>query len=196
MKTMTRLALALVFLLLWVLAGHAAPGPGVLVEGSIMAVDADGLLLTPSGGGPTRVILNAETTIIRRGAVRLEDIRPHDFVGVTARRHDDGTLTAVSITIFPPEFRGRIREAQFVMGTGSIMTNATVFQSVRRADGRTLYLRLPDGAAVITVPREAEVFRLTLMRPADLRPGMRVVVRGTAGADGRIIAVTVTVPVP
>lgn len=42
----------------------------------------------------------------------LEAIRPNDFVGVTARREADGSLTALSINIFPPEFKDRIRQAQ------------------------------------------------------------------------------------
>ena len=107
----------------------------------------------------------------------------------------DGTLTAVSINIFPPEFRGRVREAQFVMETGNIMTNAIVFQNVRRVDGRTLYLRMPDGTAVIAVPQDAPVLRLAVIAMSDLRPGMRVQVRGTGNPDGSMVATTVTVDV-
>ena len=120
-------------------------------------------------------------------------MKPNDFVGVTARREADGSLTAISINIFPPEFRGRVREAQFVMDTGNIMTNAMVFQNVRAVLGRTLYLKLGDGSVIIAVPRDAQVFRLTIMPVGELRPGMRVVVRGTAGSDGTPVAVTITV---
>jgi hypothetical protein len=142
-----------------------------------------------------RVVATGETRIIRRQQVRLENIKTNEFVAVTARREADGGLVAVSINILPPEYRGRVREAQFVMETGNIMTNAIVFQNVRRVDGRTLYLRLPDGATVITVPKEAPVFRLTVIGAGDLRPGLRVQVRGTGNADGSILATSVTVEV-
>ncbi|MGH9198534.1 MAG: hypothetical protein ACRD1T_22730, partial [Acidimicrobiia bacterium] len=118
------------------------------------------------------------------------------FVGVTARREPDGSLTAISINIFPPEFRDRIREAQFVMDTGNVMTNATVFQNVRRIQGRTLYLRLAGGTAVITVPREAEVFRLTVMQFGALRVGMRVQARGASPPDGGMTATTIAIDAP
>ncbi len=164
-------------------------------EGIIAAVEAGAFVVTTPTGGSVRIVANADTRIIRRQQVRLEDIKANEFVGVTARREPDGGLTAVSINIFPPEFKGRVREAQFVMDTGNIMTNATVFQNVRRVDGRTLYLRLPDGATVITVPRDATVFRLAVIAMGDLRPGMRVQVRGAGNPDGSIVATSVTVEV-
>jgi hypothetical protein len=108
----------------------------------------------------------------------------------------DGTLTAIAINIFPPEFRARIRQAQFVMDTGNIMTNAVVFQNVRRVEGRTLYLRLGDSSAVIQVPPETVVLRLTVIPPGELRPGMAVTVRGTMAADDTLAATTVTTDQP
>jgi hypothetical protein len=172
--------------------GLAAPAPPAQAEGTITAVEAGAVTLTTRAGAPLRVILTPETTIIQRRPVTLETIRPNDFVGVTAKREADGSLTAASINIFPPEFKGRIRQAQFVMDTGNIMTNATVFQNVRRIEGRTLYLKLGDGTAVIAVPRDAVVLRLTLARPTDLRAGMTITVRGTAGPDGSLTAGTLT----
>jgi hypothetical protein len=172
--------------------GLAAPAAGAQAEGTIAAVDPGGLTITNRAGAHVRVITTPETTIIQRRQVTLEAIRPNDFVGVTARREADGSLTAVSINIFPPEFKGRIRQAQFVMDSGNIMTNAMVFQNVRRVEGRTLYLKLGDGAAVIAVPREAVVLRLTVAKSSDLRAGMTVTVRGTAGPDGSLAAATIT----
>jgi hypothetical protein len=161
-------------------------------EGTIAAVESGTLTITTQAGAQVRVVLTPETTIIQRRQVTLESIRPNDFVGVTAKREADGSLTAISINIFPPEFKGRIRQAQFVMNTGNIMTNATVFQNVRRIEGRTLYLKLGDGTAVIAVPKDAVVLRLTLAKPSDLRAGMAVTVRGAAGPDGGLTAGTIT----
>ena len=170
----------------------AAPAPPP-TEGVINAIDAASFTVTASNGSLVRVMPTADTRIIRRQPARLEDIKPHDFVAVTAKREPDGSLTAISINIIPPEFRGQVRQVQFQMETGNIMTNAMVFQNVRRVDGRTLYLKLPDGSTVITVPKEAEVFRLTVLKVSDLKVGMRVVVRGGANPDGSITAASVTV---
>src|SRR6058998_2534352 len=148
----------------------AAPGPSTQAEGTLAAVDPAAVTVTTSAGTQVRVAVTGDTVVIRRRAVVLEEMKPNDFVGVTARREADGSLTAISINIFPPEFRGRVREAQFVMDTGNIMTNAMVFQNVRAVLGRTLYLKLGDGSVIIAVPRDAQVFRLTIMPVGELRP--------------------------
>ncbi len=171
----------------------AAPVPASQAEGTITALDTGAVLVTTRTGSQVRIAVTGDTLVIQRKLVKLEAIRPNDFVGVTAQREADGSLTAISINIFPPEFKGRVRAAQFVMETGNVMTNATVFQNVRRIEGRTLYLKLGDGTAVIAVPKDAEVFRLTVIKFSDLKPGMRVAVRGTAGSDGGVVATTITV---
>ncbi len=174
---------------------RAAPVPAGQAEGTITAVDTGAVTIATRSGSQVRIVVTGNTQVIQRKLVKLEDIKPNDFVGVTARREADGSLTAISINIFPPEFRGRVRAAQFVMNTGNVMTNATVFQNVRRIEGRTLYLTLADGTAVIAVPRDAEVFRLTVIKSSDLKHGMRVVVRGETGSDGSLIAATINVEV-
>ena len=176
-------------------AGTAAPAGQGQTDGTIASVEAGAVTITSRTGVPVRVFVSADTTVIQRRPVTLENIKPNDFVGVTARREADGSLTALSINIFPPEFKDRVRQAQFVMETGNIMTNARVFQNVRRVEGRTLYLKLGDGSVIITVPRDVAVLRLTLAKVGDLRPGMMVLVRGTAGPDGRLTATTITVDV-
>ena len=187
--------LALILVSVGLLSGaiQAAPAPGSVTEGTIAAVDASAVTVTIRAGSQVRLAINSETVVIQRRPVKLEDIKRNEFVGVTARREPDGSLTAISINIFPPEFKGRVREAQFVMDTGNVMTNATVFQNVRRIEGRTLYLRLGDGTAVIAVPKDAAVIRLTVIKVGDLRSGMQVMVRGSTGADGSLVASTITV---
>lgn len=177
------------------MASPVLAAPAGQAEGTITAVDPGAITITTPAGNQVRVGVSGDTRIIQRRAVTLEDIKPNDFVGVTARREADGSLTAISINIFPAEFKDRVREAQFVMDTGNVMTNATVFQNVRRIEGRTLYLRLGEGSVVIAVPRDAGVLRLTVIQYSDLKQGMRVVVRGTAASDGGMVATTITVDV-
>jgi uncharacterized protein DUF5666 len=169
--------------------------PAGQVEGTISAMGAGTIMIADPDGTPVRVVVTADTVVIQRSGATLETIKPNDLVGVTARRESDGSLTAISINIFPREFRGRVREAQFVMDTGNIMTNATVFQSVRRIAGRTLYLKVNDGSVIIAVPKEAEVWRLAVIKAADLRPGTHAVARGGPGADGTFVATAITVDV-
>lgn len=175
------------------LTAGAAPagGPGQ-IEGFVSTSDATSITVALRNNDKVRVTATADTRIILRATVQLTDIKPNDFVAVTSRREPDGTLTAVSINILPPEYKGRMREAQFVMDSGNMMTNATVFQNVRKIEGRTLYLRMPDGPSVINVPAMTDVFRLTVVKLTDLKPGMRVVVRGAGNPDGSLVAATIT----
>lgn len=174
----------------------AAPAPQGVTEGVIASADAASFTVTAASGSQVRIMANADTRIISRQQARLEDIKPNDLVAVTAKREPDGSLTAILINIVPPEFKDRFRAVQFVMESGNIMTNATVFQNVRRIDGRTLYLKLPDGSTIITVPKEAVVFKLAVIPMSGLKVGMKVVVRGTGNADGSMLAASVTVDVP
>jgi hypothetical protein len=175
--------------------GSPATGalPAGQVEGTITAMGTGTIMITDRDGTPVRVLVTGDTVVIQRSSTTLETIKPNNFVGVTARRESDGSLTALSINIFPSEFRGRVREAQFVMDTGNVMTNATVFQSVRRIAGRTLYLKVNDGSVVIAVPKEAEVWRLTVVKAVDLHSGAHAVARGGPGADGTFVATAITV---
>ncbi len=170
-----------------------APAPASQAEGTIGTVDPGALTLVSPSGSQVRIAITGDTVVVQRKGVPLETIKPNDFVAVTARREADGSLTAISINIFPVQFRGRVRETQFVMDTGNVMTNATVFQNVRRIEGRTLYLKLGDGSVIVAVPKGVEVSRLTVIKVAELSPGMRVLVRGTTGADGNLVATTITV---
>ena len=171
----------------------AAPAPLATAEGVVSAADASTVTMTVRTGTSVRVAINADTRIIRRQPSKLTDIKPREFIGVAAKRETDGSLTAVAINIFPPEFKGRVPEGQFPMQTGNVMTNATVFQNVRRIEGRTLYLQFPEGTAVIHVPPTAEIIRLTQVRVSDLRPGMKVIVRGTGTIEAGMTATTITI---
>jgi hypothetical protein len=171
----------------------AAPATGpTQIEGVVSTNDATSVTIALRNNDKVRVVATADTRIILRSVVLLTEVKPNDFVAVTSKREADGSLTAVLINIFPPEFRGRVREAQFVMESGNMMTNAIVFQNVKRVDGRTLYLKLPDGTSVISVPPMTDIFRLSVIRLVDLKPGMRVVVRGASEADGSLVAASIT----
>lgn len=175
-----------------VVAGAAPAAGPAQIDGFVSASDAASVTVALRNNDKVRVVATADTRIILRTVVLLTDVKPNDFVAVTSKREADGSLTALLINIFPPEFRGRVREAQFVMESGNMMTNAIVFQNVRRVDGRTLYLKLPDGTSVISVPPMTDIFRLSVIKIVDLKPGMRVVVRGATEADGSLVAATIT----
>jgi hypothetical protein len=185
------------------LPGRVAPATGapadVVRDGTIAGVGGDGLTVafaaspTPT---TTLVRVSAVTRVTRRQKTTLEAIKPGDYLDVTAKRGADGALTAVSINIFPPEYKGRVREGQFPMDSGNVMTNATVMEFAARVEGRVLFLKYNDGATAIAVPSTTEIHRIITSRLGDLRPGMHVVVRGVANADNSITASSITADEP
>ncbi|HTD47728.1 MAG TPA: DUF5666 domain-containing protein [bacterium] len=172
-------------------AGATSAGP-VTVDGSIAAVNGSSLTIASPGGRRNVVKIQSDTLVLRRDAATLGAIKPGDALAVTAKKGAEGSLTAISINIFSPQLWNRVRKGQWVMDTGNIMTNALVTQVVERVDGRTLYMKLDQGTGMISVPTAAEIHRLTTVRPGDLKPGMRVSVRGVAGSDGTIKASSIT----
>jgi len=78
------------------------------------------------------------------------------------------------------------------MTSGDVMTNVRVMEYAVKVENRTLFLKYQDGAAAIAVPPTTDVHRLTVLRLSDLRPGMRVAVRGVANPDGSITASSIT----
>jgi hypothetical protein len=172
-------------------ASAAPTGPATMVEGTIVAVNGSGLRLAPAGGGERVVEVGPDSLILARQAATLGEITPGAALGVAAKREADGSLTAISINIFSAELWDRATKGQFPMQSGDVMTNAVVMQNADRVEGHTLYMKYNDGSTAINVPAATVIHRLITLRLGDLKPGMRISVRGTGSADGSIRASTI-----
>jgi hypothetical protein len=177
-------------------AAAAAPDQVTVVNGTIAAVNGSSLTIAPAGGAEKVAKIEPETLILSRETTTLSTIKPGDAMGVAAKRGADGSLTAISINIIAPELWSRARKGQFPMESGDVMTNAVVIQIADRVEGRTLYLKYNDGAAAIIVPAATEIHRVRVVRLGDLKPGMRVTVRGFGNPDGTIKTSTITIDRP
>jgi hypothetical protein len=185
--------LAATVMLAGAMAAGAAPGDQVTVaDSTIAAVNGSNVTIASPDGSQKVAKVQPDTLILSRETATLGAIKPGDALAVTAKRGADGSLTAVSINIFSPELWSRVRKGQWAMESGDIMTNAVVAQTVERVEGRTLYMKLDQGTGAIGVPPATEIHRLTTVRLGDLKPGMRVTVRGVADPDGTIKASSIT----
>ena len=182
------------------LAGSAvailAQGQELTIDGKVSALNGMTLTLTLADGSPKTVNLLSDTFVLARQAATLEAIKPHDALGVAARRESDGSLTANSINIFSPELWNRVRKGQFPMQSGGIMTNALVSENAVGVQGRVLRMKFEDLVTTINVPEGVRVTRLITERIADLKLGMHVVIRGTVSAEGSIAAGSITFDLP
>ncbi len=198
MRTYARtgsLTLVIAAAILWAhaLSAGAAPADQIsVVNGTIAAVNGSTLTITLDAGAEKVVKVQPETLILSRETTTLGAIKPGDAMGIAAKRGADGSLTAISINIIAPELWSRARKGQFPMESGDVMTNAVVMQIADRVEGRTLYLKYNDGAAAIIVPAATEIHSVTSVRLGNLKPGMRVTVRGLGNPDGTIRVSTIT----
>lgn len=164
-------------------------------EGIISSVSTTSVVIATVSGNHVRVTTTPETRVVSQQPARLEDVVAGEFVAVTAKKEAEGMLTAVAINIFPAPLRGQIREGQWPMETGDIMTNAVITQNVTRVSGHMLYLAYKGGTAMINVSPMATVRRMTLITLGKLKTGMHVTAHGTQNPDGSIAASFIIVDV-
>lgn len=164
-------------------------------EGIILSVGTTSVVIATVSGNHVRVTTTPETHVISQQPARLEDVVAGEFVAVTAKKEAEGMLTAIAINIFPTPLRGQIREGQWPMETGDIMTNAVITQNVTRVSGHMLYLAYKGGTAMINVSPMATVRRMTLITLGKLKTGMQVSAHGTQNPDGSIAASFIIVDV-
>lgn len=165
-------------------AGAATAGATSVVNGTIAAVSGGSVTVTASDGSETTAKIEPDTVILSRAPATFGMVKSGDALAVTAKRQPNGSLTAVSISIFSPALWARARKGQWTMETGNIMTNALVERVVERVEGRTLYMKLDQGTGAISVPSGTEINRLATVALSALKPGLHVRVREVANPDG------------
>jgi hypothetical protein len=150
----------------------------------------DGKTLAVKDAGSVQV--GDQTEIVFTQPIRLADIKPGDFLGVTSTKGAGGQLTAYEVRRFPKPLNPGHRP--FDGGPNQTMTNATVGTVVPSSNGRELTLTYDGGSQKISVPQDASVSDLVPGKPAQLVPGARVNL--THGPDKVALRIQVSAPKP
>jgi hypothetical protein len=162
-------------------------------EGTLVNVYHGTLTVVFTDGNSRTVKLQPDSLVLARRPATLDAIKPNDALGVAARRGSDGSLTANGINIFSPELWLVVRKGQFPMQSGDVMTNALVTRYAAGVRGRVLYLKYGEGTYAVHVPEGTRINRLLTEKVGDLRPGMRIIIRGTVNPEGDLVASSITV---
>jgi uncharacterized protein DUF5666 len=157
----------LVLILAALALGVAAQSP-TRVRGTISAFD--GTTLTVDG--KAQVLVRENTEIVFTQPIKLADIKPGDFLGVTSTKRPDGSLTAYEVRRFPKPLNPGHRP--FDGRDDQTMTNATVGAMVQSAKGRELTMTYDGGVQKIVVPENASISTLVSGQRAQLVPGAAV----------------------
>jgi hypothetical protein len=181
---MTRL-LAMMLLLAGLSAEAQQP---VRIRGVVESFDGKTLVVRNAGS----VQVGDKTELVFTQPIKLADIKPGNFLGVTSTKGRGGQLTAYEVRRFPKPLNPGHRP--FDGGPNQTMTNATVGTVAQSSNGRELTLTYDGGSQKIAVPQTASVSDLVPGKASQLVPGARVNL--THGADRVALRIQISAPKP
>jgi hypothetical protein len=156
----------------------------VRIRAIIEKFDKSMLTVKTEKGGELNLEVTPKTNISGVDLRQLTDIKPNDFVGVTAIKGTDGKLHATEVHIFPEAMRG------FGVGRRGApersVTNATVVGMVDSSDGKMLTLSFKSQTD-IDVSGIIPVVAFVPGDPNLLKPGADTVMFVLKEKDGDLI---------
>jgi hypothetical protein len=180
----TTIALAAIGLLLAANTASAQAPPRT--RGTITAVNGDTIELKTRQGAVLTVTLEATSKVLGVTHAQLSDIKPNSFIGTATAPQQDGPLRALEVTVFPESMRGTGEgHYDWDLGRSSTMTNGAV-GSLVGSKGRTMTVTYKGGEKQVFVPADVPVVDIEPGTRALLAPGVRVVVFGPKGPDGKV----------
>jgi hypothetical protein len=167
----------------------------VRVRGTIENVTGPILDVKTRDGAMVKVKLADNAAIGTVLKKSLADIKPGEFVGITAMPQPDGTQKAVEIHIFPEAQRGTGEgHRPWDLEPNSTMTNANIDSEVAVADGQKLVLKYKDGEKTFIVPANVVVVMFAPAAVADIKAGAKIfIVAAKPLPDGTLEAQRLTV---
>jgi Domain of unknown function (DUF5666) len=156
------------------------------VRGTITAVDGNMLMVKSREGKDLKLTMPEDVGVSVAKAIKFEDIKPGDYVGIAATKRADGMLVAMEVHYLPPQVpSGHI---PWDVAPNTTMTNANVEATVQEAGKRQLTLKYKDGMQTIVVPEGVPLVRAVPGSRADLMVGEYVFVVAQVKPDGTMVA--------
>jgi hypothetical protein len=188
-------SIALVLIALSIGGSAFAQEKPVRVRGEIVSLDGMTMIVKPRQGSDIRIKLADNVGVSGVVPFKVEDIKPNSYIGVSSIPQPDGTQRAIHVHVFPEALRG-VAEGHFPWDNQpqSMMTNATVQETVAGVDGQTIMVKYKDGEKKIVVPKDAPVVTYVPGSVADLKPGAKIfIVAAVPQPDGSFTAARVNV---
>lgn len=166
----------------------AQDSPPVRLRATVESYAAPNLVIKERSGKVISLTVPDETGVVEVIPTDITAIQPGSFIGTAALPLADGKLESLEVVIFPEAARGS-GEGHYPwdLRPDSSMTNATVADLARSANGRTLILRYKDGEKTVIVPDGVPIVTL---RPGDralIVPGAKVFIVADVSGDQFIV---------
>jgi Domain of unknown function (DUF5666) len=173
------------------IAGAADAQTAMRIRGTITAIDGSMLSVKSREGQDLKLEMADSTTVAVAKAIKFEDIKQGDLVGVTGMKRPDGSLAAVEVHYLPPNFP--TGHGPWDLLPNSTMTNANVEAMVAATGKRELTLKYKDGTQTIVVPEGTPLVRAVPGSRSDLAVGEYVFIAAQAFPDGKMTALRIQV---
>jgi hypothetical protein len=188
-------SIAAVLVAAGIAGGAFAQDKPVRVRGEIVALDGSMMTVKSRDGTEMKIRLADNVGVSGIVPIKIEDIKPNSYIGVSSMTQPDGSQRAMHVHIFPEAMRG-VAEGHFPWDVRpqSMMTNATVAETVAGVDGQTISVKYKDGEKKIVVPKDTPIVTYVSGSMADLKPGAKIfIVAAVRQPDGTFTAARVNV---
>ncbi|WP_298378639.1 hypothetical protein [uncultured Bradyrhizobium sp.] len=165
-------------------AASAQQPPMVRIRGTIEAVDGAMLSIKSREGADMKVRTTDNVAVFGVANTDLSEIKAGSYIGVTAMPEPDGTQKAIAVHIFPENQRGAAEGFRpWDLRANSTMTNATVAETVKSADGQNILVKYKDGEKKVVVPPGTPVVTFVSGDKSELKPGAKIIIFGAVKKD-------------
>ena len=184
---MQRMAITLCSLALALLGYGTAQAQDVTrIRGTVSAFDGKSLSVKGPDGKVVEMEVTDKTDIVFTQPIKLADIKSGDFLAITSRKRQDGTLTAYDVRRFPKPSNPGHRP--FDGKSDETMTNAEVSAVVQSTNGHELTMTYDGGSQKIVVPGNASISALVPGQRSQLVAGAPVFLTAAPGEGGKLTA--------
>ena len=167
-------------------ASAAQAQTNVRIRGTITAVNGNVMSVKSRDGKDLQLTLPDNVAVGVAKAIRFDEIKDGDFVGVTTKPGPDGTDVAVEVHYLAPTTAPG--QLAWDLTPGSKMTNANVQGKVLGSGNNELTLQFPGGTQKVVVPEGIPLVRAVPGTRADLVAGEYIFAVAQAAGDGALTA--------
>jgi uncharacterized protein DUF5666 len=139
------------------------------VEGTVESATAIKLTLV---GGATLGI-TPTTRITRADPATTADLKPGQFVAITARQQPDQTLLASMVSIFSESLSRAVPPGQRPLPEGNLMTNAAI-AAIDQVGATSFTVTFAGATAKVVLAPGAVILKQTDVKAEDVRAGTKI----------------------
>jgi len=170
------------------LAQNPPAAPPVRIRGTIEKVDGANLTVKSREGGDVKVAVTDTTRIQNLVKKSLADVKAGDFLASTGMKGTDGKIHAIEVRIFPQATPDGGRQFDWDLGSGSVMTNATVGTVTEAPQGKVVHVKFKDGESEYSIGPDVPILAPVPGDKSLFKPGAAVFLAGPKGQDGTVTA--------